>query len=342
MISPLFNQIFEDLKNFKMWIESIILFIVVFSAGFLFKRYLVKFIKSVLLKAGLVLRDEIVTISNSYVSFWFFLIALYVAFLRAPVSTNAVVHKLFYGVFAFSVVTLIASVLSRLFQKSVSEKIGTNIIKFSVIFVGLVLILNQLGIKLTPILTALGVGSIAVALGLHDILANFFAGINIIASKQIVTGDYIKLDSGQEGTIIEINWRTTLLRELSNTVITVPNSKLLSSVVTSFQLHGTGITTLIKCGVAYGSDLEHVEKIAILAAQEIIDKYEDSIKTFIPIVQFTDFADSSIDFIIIFKVKSVYTRNFIRSEVLKNLYKKFNEEKIEIPYPQRVVALSRR
>jgi small-conductance mechanosensitive channel len=324
-----------------LWFKSIVLFALIFSVGFLFKKYFAKVIQNIFVKVGLVLLGKAFAISSRYISLWFFLIALYAAFLIAPVDNNAVIHKLFYGVFAFSIVVFVASVLSKVFRKSVSEKIGANIIKLSVIFVGFVLILNQAGIKLTPILTALGIGSLAVALALQDTLANFFAGMNILLSKQIVRGDYIKLDSGQEGTIIEINWRITLMKTISNTVISVPNSKLSSAIVTSFQFHKAEISASVNCGVAYGSDLDRAEKIAILAAQEIIYKCEDSVKTYTPIVHFIGFEDSSINFTLIFRVKNIYVRNFIQSEVFKNLYKKLNEEKIEIPFPQRVVTLNK-
>jgi small-conductance mechanosensitive channel len=308
----------------------------------LFKKYFAKLIQKVFAKAGLVLLGEAFAISSSYISFWFFLIALYTAFLIAPVnSTSMVVHKLFYGVFAFSIVVFIASVLSKALRKSVPEKIGANIIKFGVIFVGLILILNQAGIKLTPILTALGIGSFAVALALQDTLANFFAGINILLSKQIARGDYIKLDSGQEGMIIEINWRITLMKTISNAVISLPNSKLSSTIVTSFQFHKAEVNASVNCGVAYGSDLERVEKIAVLAAQEVIYKCEDSVKTYTPVVYFTGFEDSSINFTLIFRVRNVYAKSFIQSEVFKNLYKKLNEEKIEIPFHQRIVTLNK-
>jgi small-conductance mechanosensitive channel len=325
-----------------LWLECIILFALIFSVGFLFKKYFAKLIQNIFTKVGLVLLGKAFSISSSYISFWFFLIALYTAFLIAPVNrTSTVIHKLFYGVFAFSVVVFVASVLSKVFRKSVPEKIGANIIKFSVIFVGLILILNQAGIKLTPVLTALGIGSLAVALALQDTLANFFAGINILLSKQIARGDYIKLDSGQEGTIIEVNWRITLMKTISNTIISVPNSKLSSAIVTSFQFRKAEISASVSCGVAYGSDLERVEKIAILAAQEIIYKSENSVKTYTPIVHFIGFEDSSINFTLIFRVKNIYARSFIQSEVFKNLHKKLNEEKIEIPFPQRVVTLNK-
>jgi small-conductance mechanosensitive channel len=341
MIKSLLNITF--LKNFEPWIESALLLVLILCVGFLFKKYIAKFIQNMLSKIGLILPEDMVVISSKYISFWFFIIALYVAFLRSPISdANAIIHKSFYIAFALSIVILVASIASRFFHKFVHEKIGSNIIKFSIIFIGLALILGQMGIKLTPILTVLGVGTLAVSLALRDTLANLFSGISIIASKQISRNDYIKLDSGQEGTVLEVNWRTTLIREISNTVVTIPNSKVSDAIVTSFHHQGAQVSVSINCAVAYGSDLSHVEKVAKLATQEMIDKYEHSIKTYAPLVHFTSFGDSSINFTLFFRVDNIYARAFMQSQVLKNLYKKFNEAKIEIPFPQRVVTVNKR
>jgi small-conductance mechanosensitive channel len=339
MLLQIWSRILE--KSF-LWIESVSLFALIFIVGFLFKRYVVRFVQNIFARIGLVLYDKIVEITSSYISFWFFLIALYVGILKAPINIkSAVIDKIFYGVFAFSIVVLIASILSKLFHRAIQEKIDSNILKFSITFIGLVLILNQSGVKLTPILTVLGIGSFAVALALQDTLVNFIAGINILVSKQITRDDYIKLDSGQEGTVAEVNWRTTLIKEIDNTTIVVPNSKISSSIVKSYHFKKFEVTSSITCGVSYKSDLDQVEEIAKLAAKETIDKYNSASKDYQPIVQFTDFGDSSINFILYFRVKTVYARAFIKSEVLKNLYKRFGEAKIEIPFPQRIVTINK-
>ncbi|MDR0956394.1 MAG: mechanosensitive ion channel family protein [Endomicrobium sp.] len=291
-------------------------------------------------KIGLVLPSNIILTFKNYITFWFFLTALYIAFLNSPInSVNVIIHKIFYGILAFSIVFLIASIFSKLFKNSFHEKISSNIIKFIIISIGLTLILNQIGIRLTPILTALGIGSLAVALALQDTLANFFAGINILACKQIVKNDYIRLNSGQEGTVMEINWRTTIIREMSNTVIVIPNNKISSAIVTSFQYQKAEVSAFVNYTVAYDSDLEYVEKVAKFAAQEIINNHDNTIKTYKPVIYFTNFIDSSITFILFFRVKDVYSKAFIQSEILKNIHKKFNAAKIKIPFPKRVFTV---
>jgi len=325
------------------WVESAAVFVLIFTVGFLFRKYVVKFLQKILSKSGLVLSDDAVSSSGHYVLFWFFLIALYFAFLISPMDhSNETIIKAFYVLFAFSVVVLIASIVSKIFKRAVAEAIGVNIIRFVVILVGAILILNQIGVKLTPILTALGVGSLAVALALQDTLSNFFAGVNILASGQIMRGDYIQLDSGQEGRVIEVNWRTTRIMEMSNNVVTIPNTKISSAVVKHLKsANASEITSVVKCRVSYGSDLEKAESVAISAVEEVFDKSEGAVKAFKPIVRFGEFADSSINFSVIFKVRDVYAQGAIVHEVIKNINKRFDEAGIIMPFPQRVVTLNK-
>ncbi len=98
------------------------------------------------------------------------------------------------------------------------------------------ILLNLLGVSITPILTALGVGGIAVALALQDTLANLFAGFYVSLAGQLRVGDYIKLDSGGEGYITDITWRSTTIRALQNNLIIVPNAKLAQAIVANYHL----------------------------------------------------------------------------------------------------------
>jgi small-conductance mechanosensitive channel len=327
-------------QTFASWIKSAVSFAVVLFLGFLLKKILTKVVRNVVSRTHFALYDEkIVTMVHSHISFWVTLLAFYVAFLSSPYHNGSTiclgVNKLFYIIFTFSIVIFIASIVPELLQKLTSKKVRVNIIKIIIIFIGLALIITRIGINLMPIWAAMGMGVLPVAFVIKDILSSFYAGLNILASKQIVKGDYIKVDSDHEGTVIEISWRTTLIRSISNTVIVVPNVKLLSTAVTSFHFHSSEVTGSVDCRVAYGSDLEHVEKMAVLSAQEIIDGSEDTIKTYTPIVRFISFSDYSINFSLFFRVKSVYSKAFVQSEILKNLYKNFNTENIKVSSVQK-------
>lgn len=102
----------------------------------------------------------------------------------------------------------------------------SNLARIMVFIGGFLMILQSLGVSITPILTALGVGGLAVALALQDTLANLFAGVHVLLSRQIRPGDFVKLESGEEGYVADITWRNTTIRMLPNNLVIIPNSKI--------------------------------------------------------------------------------------------------------------------
>jgi small-conductance mechanosensitive channel len=111
---------------------------------------------------------------------------------------------------------------------------------------GLLVVLNGLGLTITPMLTALGVGGLAVALALQEPLANFFAGLFITLAGQIRIGDYLTLDSGQAGYVVDFSWRSTRLRMLANNLVLVPNAKLAQAVVVNHHLPSPELAVLAR------------------------------------------------------------------------------------------------
>lgn len=131
-----------------------------------------------------------------------------------------------------------------------------NLAKGAILVVGGLMALNSFGISITPLLTALGVGglAVAVALALQETLANLFAGIYLTVARKIRVGDYIKLDSGEEGHVADIAWRSTRVRTLSNNLVVIPNTKLAQAVVTNYDLPSSDLAVLMEVGVDYRSD----------------------------------------------------------------------------------------
>ena len=121
---------------------------------------------------------------------------------------------------------------------SVTSLINT-VIKAMVYAIGVLVMLNFIGISIAPIITALGVGGLAMALALQDTLSNLFAGIHILAEHTIRVGDIIRLETGQEGSVADIGWRTTRIRTPQNNMVIVPNSKLSQSVVTNYRIQNS-------------------------------------------------------------------------------------------------------
>jgi small-conductance mechanosensitive channel len=203
---------------------------------------------------------------------------------------------------------------------------------------GLLVILNGLGLSITPMLTALGVGGLAVALALQEPLANFFAGVFITLAGQIRVGDYVKLDSGQEGYVIDFSWRSTRLRMLANNLIVVPNAKLAQAIVVNHHLPSQDLAVLVDVGVDYGSDLRHVERVVVDVGRDVMRDVTGGVPEFEPFIRYHTFGDSSIDFTVILRAKEFVDQYLITHEFVKRLHTRFNDEGIVIPFPIRTIA----
>ena len=127
-----------------------------------------------------------------------------------------------------------------------------------------------MGVTLTAVWTTLGVGSVAVALALQETLSNFFSGLYLLADRPVSPNDYIKLDSNQEGYVLRIGWRSTILRTLGNNYVVIPNSTLAKATITNYSAPETRMSYTLPVSVAYGTDPNRVEKVLLEAAQEAI------------------------------------------------------------------------
>ncbi|MFZ1946902.1 MAG: mechanosensitive ion channel family protein, partial [bacterium] len=212
-----------------------------------------------------------------------------------------------------------------------------HISRLVIFAVGLLVILNTLGITITPILATLGVGGLAVALALQDTLANLFAGLHIVVAKQVRVGDYVKLDSGDAGYVTDINWRTTKIRMLANNVVLVPNDKIAKAIVTNFHLPEDEMSVLVGVGVHYSSDLRKVERVACEVGRDVMREVPGGVPEFEPFIRYHTFGDSSIDFNVILRVKEFTDQHIVRHEFIMRLHERFAREGIVIPFPIRAL-----
>lgn len=212
-----------------------------------------------------------------------------------------------------------------------------NISRIVIFGIGLLLILNTLGIAITPILATLGVGGLAVALALQDSLSNLFAGFHIVASRQIKIGDYVKLESGEEGYVSDITWRSTKIRMLANNVILVPNAKLTQVIATNYYLPEKEMAVLVDLRVHYGSDLKKVERVTCEVAKEVMKEVTGGVEGFEPFIRYHTFGDFSINFSVIMRAREFVDQYLIKHEFVKRLHERYNKEGIVIPYPIRAI-----
>ncbi|MFF0036348.1 mechanosensitive ion channel family protein [Streptomyces mirabilis] len=265
--------------------------------------------------------------------------------LTAPVGRN--VNRVLTVVLIFVATLTAARVITGLVRSLAQSRSGVagsatifvNITRVVVLAMGFLVMLQTLGISIAPLLTALGVGGLAVALALQDTLANLFAGVHILASKTVQPGDYIRLSSGEEGYVVDINWRNTTVRQLSNNLVIIPNAQLAGTNMTNFNRPEQQMTLIVQVGVGYDSDLDHVERVTTEVVTETMTEITGAVPDHEPAIRFHTFGDSRISFSVILGVGEFSDQYRIKHEFIKRLHKRYREEGIRIPAPTRTVAL---
>lgn len=220
--------------------------------------------------------------------------------------------------------------------------LSQNLARLIVVAFGLMVLLSEFGIAVTPILTALGVGGLAVALALQDTLANLFAGFYITVAGQVRVGDYIKVDSGEEGFVVDITWRAAVLRMLQNNLVIIPNAKLARATVTNYHLPERRMSLLIPVSVSYDSDPEHVERVLLDETKAALGQVPGLLEDPPPMVRFIPgFGAYSLDFTLICQVGEFTDQFPVQHELRKRIFRRFREEKIDIPFPIQTLNLRR-
>ena len=319
------------------------------AAGWFFHSVVIKRFVRALPSSGWEPAKVIRTALRRMVIFWFLLAGAYIAALSiSPEEAALSTVRKWVTVLAIFTVTIVVSraivgIIGVYAKKTEavlpSASIFSNIARAVVFIVGILVILQFLGISIAPILTALGVGGLAVALALQDTLSNLFAGLQIIVSRQIRKGDYVEIDGSQSGYVMDISWRNTIIRGSGNNHIIIPNSRLANSVVVNYHLVEKDISVVVPVGVAYDSDLDLVERVSLEVALDVQNDLPEAKEGFRPIVSFAGFKDSEIAFNIIMRAREYAGQYAIRHELVKRLHRRYAEEGIEIPFPVRTVQM---
>ena len=254
------------------------------------------------------------------------------------------IHVIVILSIAIASANLSGKVFTHYIQKSnlpiPTTGLAYGILKGTILILGILITLSVIGISITPLITALGVGGIAVALALQDTLANLFAGIHLLIEKSIRVGDFIRLETGQEGYVEDITWRTTRIRMLPNNMVIIPNNKLSQSIVTNYYLPEKRMSLLIPVGVSYSSDPERVERILVEEAKKAVGDIQGLLGDPEPFVRFIPgFGESSLDFTLICQVREFVDQYLAQHELRKRIFRRFKQEGIEIPFPHRTVYL---
>lgn len=276
--------------------------------------------------------------------FWCLIISAYIGVGISELSIQHVelINKILNSLIIISVTIAIANFSALLIVNYINKKnldvpitgLSQTLVKTIILIIGFTVLLGSLGISITPLITALGVGGLAVALALQDTLSNFFAGMHILIDKPIRIGDYIKLTGGEEGYVLDVGWRSTRIKMLSNNVVIVPNAKLAQSIITNYSLPESRMSLSTSISVDYSADLDRVERIledeAMNASKEIHGMLEDPR----PFIRFNPgFGKYSLDFTLICNVKEFVDQYYVQHELRKRIFRRFKKEGIEISLP---------
>ena len=322
-----------------------------FALGFLLEKFILPLIENFVKKTSWKFDDVIFSSLKRLIPVWTLLISFSIAQNLFDVNPtfNALANKLSFSLAVFSLATLAIRIFSQFFKFKTSDdtrnlpstSIILNIIRVVILLIALMLILQVFGVSIAPLLTALGVGGLAVALALQETLSNLFSGIQIIASKKIRNGDYIKLDSGQEGMVVDITWRNTIMKALQNNLIIIPNSKLSSAIIINYNFPEPELALSLEVSIAYESDLDFVEKITMDTALEVLQRVEGGVRNSEPSMRYHNFGDSAIELRITVMASEYAGMFFLKHELVKAIHKKYKAEGVEMPYPMRTVIMKK-
>ena len=209
----------------------------------------------------------------------------------------------------------------------------------AIVVIGALVILEQVGVPVAPLLAGLGIGGIAVAFAAQNTLANLLAGLSIFIDGTVRVGDMVELDSGQRGFVEDVGWRTTKLRLFANNLLIIPNGKLAESIMTNYQMPNDEVAVYVRNGVAYDSDLEQVEQVTLEVANRLVRDTPGAATDFEPIMRYTAFADSNINYVVIMRAKDWPTSRLLQHRFIKAVKQRYDEVGIEISFPARNLYL---
>ena len=323
--------------------------------GFIFKRFVHSKLKKAAEKSDWAGDDAVLDAIEPHIVIWFFLGALSIAVSNIQVLAlpNAYLTDIINDyVPEFLIIVLIGSVTLAIGKLSVSlfdlwakdqEKgfpsttMFTNFVRIAVYVIGILIILDALSISITPMITALGVGGLAVSLALKDTLTDVFAGLHILLSKKVQVGDFVQIDTGDMGYVKNISWRNTTIMERTNNIIHIPNTRLSSAIIKNFDSGDPSFSIKIPVGVGYSSDLDKVEEVTQEVVDDIQNSMEETNKNYEPTMRFQNFGESSINLMVYFRGNRYGDQNPIIHQFIKLLHKKYSDAGIEIPFPMRTV-----
>ncbi len=281
------------------------------------------------------------------IPFWVLLLGCYIALAIWPMTPEwfSLLSRALYVIACFSMTVVAARLTGKLVRLYAGRNEHTMpvtslteiLVRIFIIGLGGLMILHGMGIPITPLLTAMGIGGLAVALALQDTLSNLFAGFYLTLARHIKVGDFIRLEAGHEGYVEDIGWRATQLRMPSNNIVLVPNNKLGQSIIVNFNLPNRDRAVVVELKADYAGDLDRVERATVEVARDVIQTVLGCVPTVEPVVRYHTMGDHSVGFTVIMHARDFADHGLIKHEFIKRLLVRYRQEGIEIPLPTQAV-----
>ncbi len=232
-----------------------------FSLGLFFEKQGFKSLKKVIRRTGWQGGDTIIKSLRGIVWLWFTIAGVSLVLTSLPIRPSFlnIIQKVLL-VFFLASVNLVASRLAIgliQFYSSKGEEspqlttLFENLTRILIFSLGILIIIQSIGIAITPLLTALGIGGVSIGLALQSTFANLFSSVNILTAKKLRPGDYIKLKTGEEGYVQDITWKHTIIQEINQNWLIVPNSKIVSTSFKNYSFPEKELLISVEVGVSY-------------------------------------------------------------------------------------------
>ena len=331
------------MENWRELVWPAVLFAVVVATGWVLRHIVYARLRRPARSTAI--RIELIESLHGPLLLWILILAIHLAveYSDVPRSVTHWTAKILLALWIISL-TLVLSRLSGRMVRSHSTRLEgalpvstlTEVLASLVIWIlGLLTLLDQVfDIDIRAILAALGVGGLAVALALQDTLSNLFAGFYVSVARQIRIGDFVKIDAGQSGYVQDIGWRSTTLKDLSGSLIFIPNNKLAQSIVTNYNLPQRPIGFGIVVPVTYDSDPSQVERLLNEVGAAAVGQVPGLLKEPPPSTKFNPgFGKTSMDFTLDCQVAEYADQFLVQHELRKRIYRRLREEGVRFRPP---------
>lgn len=268
-------------------------------------------------------------------------IALLLPTINIPNTLNVLIEKILIVIALTTGTILVSRLAVNLIQLySIENETAVSLTslfeyltKVIIFTIGFLIIIQSIGIKITALITAFGIGSLSIGLAFQNTLSNLISGVNIIVSRKIRPGDFIELKDGEAGYVQDVELKYTLIKDIYNNIIVIPNAKIIDASFKNYTLTNPSLLITVKIGISYENNLEKVEKVTLKVAKFILENTEGGDREFEPFLRYEKFDYFAINLTVYLKINDYFAQFLVTHEFLKKIHCQYQLENIKMAYP---------